>query len=350
MEKLRKINGKKLVKSLTFLWGLILIVVMTITNIGIDEKFDFLKWLGNALIIFGIMVFGLFMGESMGKDKQMSKEDGLFQKQLKAYRTFKEGIDNIIAYFIPFFQWFLPQQVEEKKVTFLTGIGMNKTKAERIVKYCTLDDFEKLKSDIFIIPDEFDKDGKPLTIRKLQAFEIEPTRRVLSGEIKVDNSTPSYYLSAQASSNALTILEVGKQLDRDIKFNRHSNRIIKLSISLVVSVLFGILTVKEFMDGGDTQAWVNLISRITALFTSLFSGWLSAVIEIRLQAEKIENKVNVLKIFKNSYDKKIFVPKTEEELAQEELEEKLRNDQEAVNNVVDPVDNGTPLIPLKEEN
>ena len=79
-ENLRKIDIKHAVKVFTLMWGLLLIILMTITNVGIDRTFDFINWLSNSLIIFGIMVFGLLMGESTGKDKQMQKTDGLYQK------------------------------------------------------------------------------------------------------------------------------------------------------------------------------------------------------------------------------------------------------------------------------
>ena len=73
LERLKKLNFKKFTRGFAIVWMIIFIVVMTITNIGIDEHFDWLKWLGSALILFGITVFGLFIGESLGND--FSKEN-----------------------------------------------------------------------------------------------------------------------------------------------------------------------------------------------------------------------------------------------------------------------------------
>ena len=66
IEKIKNINFKKFARGFAIVWMLLFIIVMTITNVGIDENFNWLKWLGNSMILFGIAVFGLFIGESIG--------------------------------------------------------------------------------------------------------------------------------------------------------------------------------------------------------------------------------------------------------------------------------------------
>lgn len=328
MNKLKKLDIKQVIKSFTLIWGLITIVVMTITNLGIKKEFDFFQWLSNSLILLGIMVFGLLMGESIGGDKQKEKVNGLYQTSLNEYNVFRSKVDNLLPYFNQFYNWFVKRELEDKKINYLLANDVDELKARSIVKYCDVNDYPEM------IKHAIKKDD--VIIRMLTDNELEPVYDVLSGKLKLDLCNPSYYLSAFALSTTKSVLEVGKQLDKEIKFNKKTNRSVKIIFSLIVSLGLGILTVNEFMSGSDSQAWVNLIARITSLFTSIFSGWLSSVIDVKLRAEKIKNKTTVLKMFKSSVDMKIFIPKTDQELAKEEYENYLKEEEEKRNNVITP--------------
>ena len=85
LEKLKAINIKNVVRSFTLIWGVILIVIMTLVNLGFDQNFNFLNWLSNSLIIFGIIVYGLLMGESWGKDNRKHDQKGLYYKSLNDF-------------------------------------------------------------------------------------------------------------------------------------------------------------------------------------------------------------------------------------------------------------------------
>ena len=331
--KIKKLNFKKTVRLFTLFWGLILIIVMTITNIGFDKSFDFIKWLSNALILAGIMVFGLVMGESLGLDTQKERIGGLYQNNLIEYNKLLASLNDIIVYFIQFYQWFIPIRVRNKKLEHLLGCGMLKSKAELIIDYCTIEDLRDLEQHAI---KKTTDSGEEVIIRKLQAHEVEPTRQVLSGEVKLNFVKASYYLSAFGDSKTRDITEEGVYIDKEIAFSRKSTRAFKITTSLLVSLAWGILTVQEMMSGDDTQAWFNLISRITALFTSILSGWMSGANEVKLRARKIKNKIIMLTIFKNSLDKKIFIPESENELAKKEYEEYLKEQEEALKNVVVP--------------
>ncbi len=332
-DKTRKLDLKNLIKIFATLWFLSLIVLMTLTNLGLNNQFVLIDWLGNALILLGIMVFGLLMGESVGTDKQMNKIGGLYQKSLKEFNTFLDSIDDILMYFIQFFQWFMPQELYDKKVNYLVMNNIEITKAKLIVSYCSFSDIEDLAKHAI---EKEDENGKKVFIRQIDVNQIEPIKEVLSGEIKLDISSPNYYLNALGKSNTKSVLEVGKQLDKEIKFNKNSNRAVKIIVSLFISLIFALFTVKDFTKGETTQAWVNLVVRITALLTSLLSGWLSSVVDVRLKAEKIDNKLKVLKLFKNSLDKKIFIPCTEEELAKKEYEKYMKEEEERSKRVIIP--------------
>ena len=103
---------------------------------------------------------------------------------------------------------------------------------------------------------------------------LKRLKEVLSGLVIIKVSGASYYLDAFSLSNRKSVLEQGDVFEKQRKVNRTINRSVKLISSALVSITMGILTVNDFMNGGDATAWLNLVSRITALCTSLLAGWL----------------------------------------------------------------------------
>lgn len=330
IEKIKNLNFKKFARGFSIVWMIVFIVVMTITNVGIDETFNWLKWLGNAMILFGISVFGLFIGESMGIDYSKEKKDGLYQKNLINYNVFRMAIDSIVIYFSLFYDWLVPQRLESKQINFLIMNDVNPTKAKNIVKYCDLDDFWLMQKEAI----KKVVDGKEIFIKKLTQHEIEPVKEVLEGGVKLELSGTGYYLQAFSVSNQRDELEQGEGYKKARKYNKTSNRTIRLIGGAVVSLALGILTVNDFMRAGDAQAWMNLVTRIANLFTALFSGWLSGVGDVKLEAEAIENKTNILKLFQSAYDKKLFATYDENEDARRSYEQQEVEKQKAVDEIL----------------
>ena len=335
-ERIKNMNFKKFSRAFAIVWMIIFIVVMTITNVGIDKEFNWIKWLGNAMILFGIAVFGLFIGESIGVDYSKEKVGGLYQEKLTEYNKLRMALDSIILYFSLFYDWFVPQRLESKQINFLIMNDVHPTKAANIVKYCDADDLWTLKSETI----KKEVDGKVIYIKKLNEHEIEPVEEVLKGRVKLELSGVAYYLQAFATSNQRDVLEQGEGYKKARKYNKTSNRAIRLVGGAVVSLALGILTVNEFMRGDDAQAWMNLVTRIANLFTALFSGWLSGVGDVKLEANAIENKTDVLKLFSSAYEKKLFEAYDEDKDAERSYKEqekrKEEEHEEAVNNVITP--------------
>lgn len=341
LERLKRLNFKKFTRGFAIVWMIIFIVVMTITNIGIDEHFDWLKWLGSALILFGITVFGLFIGESLGND--FSKEHivrnpegkitgGLYQKNLFEYNTVRKSVDPIIIYFPIFYDWFVPQRLESKQINFLIMNDINPKKAANIVKYCNADDLWKLKTEVI----KKEIDGKEIFIDKLYEHEIEPVEVVLKGEVKLELSGCSYYLQADAESNQKDIMEQGEYYKKAKKTNKNTARTIRLVGGAVISLALGILTVNDFAKASDGQAWMNLITRLTNLFTALLSGWLSGTNGVKIESNAIANKTDVLKLFSSAYEKHLFTLYDEDEKARVHYEEQEKKKKASVENIIDP--------------
>lgn len=342
IEKIKNTNFKKIARAFAVIWMIVFIIVMTITNVGIDHSFNWLKWLGAAMILFGIAVFGLFTGESMAIDFSKEKPNGVYQKKLRAYEVVRQLISGIAIYFPVWLEWFTPQRLENKQIDFLITNEVNPKKARNIVLYCDYEDLFELKSGAI----KKVVDGKEIFIKKLAPQEIEPVTEVLCGHVNLELSGCAYYLQAEAESNQKDILEQGETYRKARKSNKKTNRTIRLVGGVVVSLGLSILTVGDFMNAGDGQAWVNLVTRMANLFTALFSGWIGGVSDVMIQAKALGNKTDILTLFKSSYEKQLFPLYDEDESAKMEYEKEQARKKESIDSVVDPPEENTGLIPL----
>ena len=332
--KKNNITAKKLIKATTLLMGLILIVFMTIANVLIDpSNLDFFKWLTSSLILVGIMVFGLLIGESIGLDKQQEKINSLFQRALRNYKEQREIIEPISLYFAQFFGWFKEKELKRKKIDFLIENEFEGVWAKSIITFIAQAD---LTSDKLILKGEPNEcliyvktleNGNVVKIKRVNQEQANIIRNAL--RLTLDAPSYAYYLSAYDNVMSGGMLERSKKLQRKLKADRALNRTLKIVSSLFISLIWGMATVKDFADGAQkVQAWMDLISRLTALITSFSAGYAGAVLTVKTQSEVIENKTSVLKMFKKSIELNEFKPETYEEQIEREsikLEQKQQS-------------------------
>lgn len=314
----RNITAKKLIKASTLVMGLVLIIFMTVSNIIFEpDKLDFFKWFTNSLISVGIMVFGLLMGESIGHDRQSENPKGLYQRNLKSYNSFRLTIESIEIYFSQFFLWFKEQELIKKKIDWLIDNSFDGQWARMLVLHAKKQDMvvgKLIKSDeeerVYIT-----EDGHKL--KKIDNEQVEIVKKIF--DIKLNTPEYSYFLSAFDNKSTGGVLEQGTTLRKQIKSDKRFNRALKIVSALFVSLILGMATVSDFTDdNAKAQAWFNLISRLTALLTSLLSGWSSSVLTVKTEAELLENKQRVLKYFKQTYESGEFKVVTYEEEVEKE--------------------------------
>jgi len=314
----KNITSKKLIKATTLLMGLVLIIFSTLANVIFDpSKLDWIKWLTNSLIILGIMIFGLFMGESISKDKQQENPKMLYQTNLREYNDLREKLEPIVLFFAQFYLWFKEKELRTKKINFLIDNQFDGQWARAIVDNC-----EKIDLDNLISKGEHDKvyikGDKP--IKKVSSEEeIEILKEMF--DLKLNAPAYAYFLTAFGTTSSKSVLETGTYLENKIKSDKRFNRILKITSSLFISLIIGMATVKDFQEGEQLAAWLNLVSRLTAFTTSFISGWSSSVITVKTESQILKNKTNVLSDFKNALDSKLFVAEKYEEQVERLLKE-----------------------------
>ena len=334
-DKLDSSNIKKIIKAGTLLIGLVLIIFISFFNATFDfENINWFEWLANSSILVGIMIFGILMGGSTGTDIQQDKPTGRFQIACAEYKDISLEVEVIKIYFSQFWLWYKERKLIEKKIDYLIDNQFDGRVARVIVKNIEIEDLVSGKL-LYNIAEPtqkiYVKNG--VKIKKLNVDQIEIVRKIFS--FKLDTYGESYYLSLfDDTESKVNDVEKGKKINEKINRDKRRNFGLKITSSLIISIVWGALTIYELTGEGDSavkKAWMNLLSRVCALITSFFSGYSTSVINVRDKASAIENKVDILKTFKSSYDTKMFVPETYDEMIEREFkEQELAENKEVV--------------------
>lgn len=320
--KVKKINPKTAIKVITCIFGLAFIVVETVVGATLDPtKLDFFTWFSDSMILIAIMIFGMLMGESIGEDSQKSRVGGLYQTSLNSYYDFKRNIEDIYYYLDDYLDFRADDIRKRNEIKYLLAHRIKE--AVLIVDYVNRDNIEELKEHAI-------NPAKDVYISKKTPEEIEIIKELLNGKFLVKHKKASYYLGAFEDSGNTNILEMPYKLERDEKNNKRINRTIKIVSSIVISLTFSMITVKEMMSGDDMTARSNLIFRVLSFFTSLFSGFLTSSIGVKILARVIQNKELVLRDFRYAYDNKIYVPIDYRKLAEEEYKSFINEEEKGI--------------------
>lgn len=328
-------NIKKMIKIATFIMGFTLIVFISFFDMIFDfVNFDWQRWAADTAVLVGIMIFGILMGNSIGTDIQKEKIEGLYQNNCAKYNEIALQIEAIKIYFSQFWLWYKARKLIEKKIEYLVDNQFDIRVATTIIKTVEKEDlvvgkliYDETKPNEKIYVKEL-KDS----VVKYKKLDQEKAQLVLDTfNFVLDTYGESYYLSLYDDGDTkVNEAEKAKAIARKIQRDKRNNFIMKIGSSLVISIVWSALTINEFIsEGGEgamRRAWLNLLSRITALITSFVSGYATSVVNVKDQARAIENKTSILKEYKKSYDEKLFIPESYEEMIERELREQEERD------------------------
>ena len=79
--------------------GLVIVVILSIAQFMFDfEHFDFGSWISNSLLLTGILIIFMVIGESFINTIK-ERPTGMYQFALKGYRNERAAVDNLTVYF-----------------------------------------------------------------------------------------------------------------------------------------------------------------------------------------------------------------------------------------------------------
>lgn len=306
----KKTNLKYLLKSFSLVIGAILIILCSVVNIGFDPKnFNFYKWLVNSILIIGISIFGLAIGESMSLDKQKERVGGIYQTKIKEFDVAHKKIEPIVDSLDDYLLQLQGVEQEREEIKLLRSVGIRHAE---IVRDLTKEQIDNLHVDAF--------NYKGVDLRKLSDDQHIVALSVIQGIVKVDSIDSSYLTNPNNNVMEGSVLNRGKFIDKRIFRTKWGTRAVKIISSLAVGLVWGAFTVQDFMDASSAQAWTNLASRVFALVSSFTAGWGSAVVQNKMEADKLDYKVMLLTFFFNAYYiSKTFCPQSLDEIAHQEV-------------------------------
>ena len=339
---LTKINPKKILSYVLLGVLVVFIVVLTWVPLIFDiEHLNVNKWITNSLISVGIMIGGIILGEIFGEDKQKEKVKGLFQIALKAYNDTLQRItqSHIVVFFSQWYIWFKANELQRKKIGFLVDHGFDQQVAEHIVKYIDREEVDLMKSKVYIKTLE---DGETIKFKRLREEEYELVQEIYSPDFTIDAPKYTYYLSAFGDSSSVSTLEEAKRIEKKEHLNKTFNRTFKIVVSLFISFIWGMATIEELTEGRMKEAIANTFWRMVALISGLLGGFLTSVVAVKLASQKLDNKTQVLTFMEIDITDKNFVPKTYEQIVEDEIkeeeEQKENEEGETVTVVIPPLE------------
>ena len=348
-EKIKSIDIKKVVKTLTMLFGIILIIVLSLFDVNFDfSNIDWEKWAAKTTVLVGIMIFGILMGVSTGSDIQKEKVNGLYQLKCREYNEIRIVIKPIEDLFSAWWLYFKERKLIEKKIDYLIDNQVDMRLAKIMVKHLDKDDFVVGKM-IYDPKKEYEKiyvkeleNGEQIKFKKIKQEESVEFVKIFN--FKLDTYGSSYYMSLYDNGRIRTNdAELAKKLEEKIKKDRRNTIIFRIILSLAISIVWSAITIYDFTEGDPMaakRAWINLLTRFTALVTSYISGFSTSVVNVRDQARTIENKAQILSNFNNDIVNKRFVPETYEESIEREYQEQIEKEPKTVEcEVLDEVEN-----------
>ena len=344
----KKTNLKYLLKSFSLVIGAVLIILCSVVNIGFDPKnFNFYKWLVNSILIIGISIFGLAIGESMSLDKQRERVGGIYQTKIKEFDVAHKKIEPIVDSLDDYLLQLQGVEQEREEIKLLRSVGIRHAE---IVRDLTNEQIDNLHVDAF--------NYKGVDLRKLSDDQHTVALSVIQGIIKVDSIDSSYLTNPNNNVMEGSVLNRGKFIDKRIFKTKWGTRAVRIISSLVVGLVWGAFTVQDFMDVSSAQAWTNLASRVFALVSSFTAGWGSAVVQNKMEADKLDYKVMLLTFFFNAYYiSKTFCPQSLDDIAHQEVlaanerrkEAEEKRNKEFANQVISDENGKFKAEPLKIE-
>ena len=335
MNAFKKLTAKKVLVFSVYILLFALVVFLTAVPVVFDlENLNVQQWLTNSLINVGIMIVAIILGEITGNDKLKERVvferdangnttdkivGGLYQKALYNYNEILDSLtqNGLIVFFSQFYTWYKARELKNKKIAFLVNNGFDHQVAIKIISFIERDDLDKMLHENVVKIDQ--KTKKEIKFKRIYQDEYEVLTQVLSTTFQLEDPKEyTYYLSAFNDNSSASILEKPKIVEKKERSNLIFNRTFKIATSIFISVLWGSAAISE-VNGGAKAIIGNLIARLIALVGGVLSGFLTSAVTVKLESEKLEDKTKVLKDMQIHTDKGNFVPKTYEQMVDEEI-------------------------------
>ena len=320
------LNKKVLLGGLAILMCLALIIVCSFSAFLIDpRRWQTSEFLTDELIIVAIVIMSMvslmFMSQSSNAQNPLSRI-------AKARVAFFASLDIVIKKNVNAFrQWIRkrlqPDDIKTIKKRRLRRIGIDDD------LYLELDD-EQLKSLLkgagrFPIENaEKEEDRKGRYFKKITEDQYKGILKIRKTEFKMRFVEPEYYLSVKNLTDTRTVSERALNEGKKKGAFMIKNIAARLVLTIVSAMIFASLVRDMSSDLDQAAAWAKFFSRLWAMLSSSFMGYLVGVQLNDIDAEYIEMRTQVHTRYLQDEE---FKPLSEQEEARQEFIERVKEEQ-----------------------
>lgn len=324
VEKLKVgLNRKIALGIFSMAMCLALIIVCSFMPFIIDPKrWQTNEFLTDELLISAIVIMSMV---SMVFVSQAANAQNVLSRLAKARSDFFISVERITGTDVNAFrQWIRKvlqiSDIKSIKKRRLRKIGIDDT----LILELDDDQIKMLENGAQkfpIVTAEKEEDREGRYFKRLTKEQIKGVLMIKRTEFKMKFVEPEYYLSVKNLTDTRTVSERAINEDKKKRFVLSSSILSKLVITIVSAMIFASLA-RDLAETVDkATAWLKFISRVWAMITSSFFGYIVGVQMNDIDAEYIEMRMQIHTRFIQDKD---FKPLSLQDEAKEEYERNHR--------------------------
>lgn len=312
-ERVKKYMNRKILLGVSSLFICVaLIAICSFVPFIIDPKqWQTVEFLTDELIIVAIVIFAMVATMFIGQASNAQNEES---NLAKARASFFESVKRIVN--ILFFSQWIKKVLQPKDIENMH---------QRIMRQVGIEDFSVLKleyAEINALLETPQKYGDRY-YKGLSKEQIKTVIDIKHGKYKVVLVEPEYYLSVKNLIDPRTITE--RSSKEGLKKGLYLTRSVvsRVVLTVITAMIFASLMRDLGAEGDAAEATMKFISRLWAMISSAFMGYIVGCQINDIDAEYINMRVTVHNMYLQDKD---FKPMDEQEEAKQQFIDRVKKE------------------------
>ena len=327
IEKIKNgVNKKVLLGLFSLLMCLGLIIVCSFVPFIIDpRRWQTNEFLTDELIISAIVIMSMVSVMFIGQANNAQSEKS---RIAKARAEFFVSVKTVIARGVNAFRQWIRKVLQLEDVQTIKERKLRTLGIDDIL-VLELDDVQLLEltknAQKYAIPtSKNEEDQKGRYFKKITEDQYKGILNIKKTEFKFRFVEPEYYLSVNNLTDTRTVSERATNEGRKKRFYLSSSILSKLAITIVSAMIFASLVRDLSASVDQAAAWAKFASRVWAMISSSFMGYIVGVQINDIDAEYIEMRIQVHTRYMQD---ETFKPLSQQEEARQEFVNRVKEEQ-----------------------
>lgn len=293
-----------------------LIIVLSITQAQFDTTLiGTVNFWIDFVILAGLCIYGMISGQQTGDDMSRNNPNGRFRSSLKKFENTFNRIDALMlfAYFDEWIEIYREKKLKKKIESMLKDNGIHQMEVLKL----DLTEVDKLNEPFKKEWNNGDKDTYFLTYTPEQ---IEVIKYCMAGNVKVSKLPRTFFIDAFYHSEK-DMWESAAKSNQKKSAYLGINYIYRLVALLVLSILSAGLTSGMADGASQAEVWLDLAKRVFCVVTAFLWGIFIGFEMVKIDISYIDFKTDVLNLYYQEYELKLYTPNSLEEKAKKIYEE-----------------------------